>query len=104
MEIYQDPSGVQEFMTPKDRHAERRRDVHRRTLNFPLVCVLVEEQVPPFDWKDNGPSLWEVGTWRWYEQDGTMWVPCGPQLIMPKELQEAITCKPKVGLEPDNNR
>jgi hypothetical protein len=45
VEIFWTPSGVQEFETPKDRHVERRRDVKRRMMNFPLTHVLNEDRV-----------------------------------------------------------
>jgi hypothetical protein len=52
VERFWDPSGVREFGTPEDMRAERKRgvqfeasNVQRRMLNFPLACVLDEDQV-----------------------------------------------------------
>jgi hypothetical protein len=42
-------------------------NVEASNVEFPLAHVLDEDQVPPLDWMVDGPSLWEVGTWRWYE-------------------------------------
>jgi hypothetical protein len=46
-----------------------------------------------------GGRYLEMVRMRW-----TTWAPCGPQLITPEELWEAITCKPEVGLEHGNSR